>query len=911
MAVYPPVDGFFYLLTPMSRLLLLISLLFISSGICGQEQSVPLRFQDSYSDRPLDQVLDELNDSQALQVFYKRDWGISAFLITANSGDEVIPVINAVLNPAGFSALYYEGNLIILNQSGLDTYQYERWEEDNPLRDSYLLIGEGKPEDASQPVTISGYIRDGSDNSPLVGASIQAMETTNGTVTNYNGYYELSLLPGRYELISQYAGYEQQQLFIQVLNTGKLDIELFNQTVRLEEVTISALGQEEGVSEKIAGKEVIGIEAIKSLPAFMGEVDPVKSLISLPGVSSVGEGTAGYNVRGGDPGQNLLLQDQAIIYNSAHLFGFFSAFNPDLIRDVVLYKGGGPANYGGRVSSVLNVNLRNGNAKNFEANGGIGLVSSRLTIEGPIKKEKTSFIAGGRASYSDWLLKQMKDPDLYQSAASFYDLNFKINHIHDQKNVFNLSTYMSQDRFEFASDTTYFWKSRAATLSWSHIFSQELLMQTHLVYSNYQSDIENRQSAFAFDYNSGITNYNAKVDFSWSPNSAHKFDFGISTLYYGFELGSFDPLLNNENEDPVVIPDEQGLESAIYFNDEYSVSPNFSVVYGVRLSNYSTLGGTYYVFDPDRPKSESTIIDTLTYANNEIGNSFYGFEPRISLRWLLNIRTSLKASYYRTRQYVHLISNTTAISPVDFWKSSGYNLEPSTADQYTLGIFRNWKDNMYEASVEAFYKETDQVVDYKDGATILLNETLDADLLQGEGRAYGVELLVRKNRGRLTGWIGYTYSRSKRKFYNPVFEEETINEGDFYPANYDKPHDLSVVLNYKTSRRFSISLNFAYSTGRPITVPVSKFQYEDILSVLNYSGRNQFRIPDYHRLDLSFTLKSKLRKDKLINGEWVLSLYNVYGRKNPYSVYFTQRGNAFQLSILGSIFPSLSYNFKI
>jgi len=643
----------------------------------------------------------------------------------------------------------------------------------------------------------------------------------------------------------------------------------------------------------------------------MGEVDPVRSLTSLPGVSSVGEGTSGYNVRGGDPGQNLLMQDHAIIYNSSHLFGFFSAFNPDLIRDVVLYKGGGPATYGGRVSSVLNVNLRNGNAKEFQANGGIGLVSSRLTIEGPIKKERTSFIVGGRASYSDWLLKQMKDPDLYQSAASFYDLNLKINHIQDEKNVFNLSTYMSQDRFEFASDTTYFWKSRAATLSWSHIFSSNLLMQAHAVYSNYQSDIENRESAFAFDYNSGVTNYNGKLDFSWTPSQSHKIDFGVSSLLYEFDLGSFEPLLNNTNEVEQEMPREQGLENAFYINDEYTISPRLSLVYGVRLSNYLTLGGTYYEFDPNQAKSESTITDTLQFDNGEIAESFFGWEPRLSLRWLMNLQTSLKLSYYRTRQYVHLISNTTAISPVDFWKSSGVNLEPSVADQFTFGLFRNWNDNMYEASVEFYYKETDNLVDYKDGATILLNETLDADLVQGRGRAYGAEVLVRKNRGRLTGWIGYTYSRSKRQFYDERFEEETINDGDFYPSNYDKPHDLSVVLNYKTSRRFSISLNFAYSTGRPITVPVSKFQYEDLLSVLNYSERNQFRIPDYHRLDLSFTLKSKLRKDKLINGEWVLSFYNVYGRKNPFSVYFTQRGNAFRLSVLGSVFPSLSYNFKI
>ncbi len=885
--------------------------LFIVVAIPVAAQADGPSFPRAYENTPLPDVLKALNSETAYTFFYKDSWGLESLTITAGAGEAVVPVLEKVLENISYSLVVYENNIILLNQAGLSMYRYENWEDDDPLLDQYRIVGTGEPDEPGQKVVFSGYIRDGRDNSPLVGASIQVEGSATGSVTNISGYFEFALLPGRYTVVAQYAGYEPQTVPVQLINTGSLDFELFNETVRLEEVTISALGQEEGVSEKVAGKEVIGIEAIKSLPAFLGEVDPVKSLISLPGVSSVGEGTSGYNVRGGDPGQNLLMQDEAILYNSAHLFGFFSAFNPDLLRDVVLYKGGGPSNYGGRVSSVLNVNLRNGNAKEFEVNGGIGLVSSRLTVEGPIKKEKTSFIVGGRASYSDWLLKQMKDPDLYQSAASFYDANLKINHIHNKRNVFTLSTYLSQDRFEFASDTTYYWKSRAATVSWSHIFSPELLMQAHAVYSDYQSDITNDQELFAFEYNSGIRNYQGKLDFSWSPNKLHKVDFGFSSLMYEFNAGEYEPLKGNENEPAVTIPAERALENALYVNDEFSISPVLSLVYGVRLSNYLAMGGEYFAFTEGQPREEGTISDTLSFSNNEVYRELFGFEPRVSLRWLLNATTSFKASFYRTKQYIHLISNTTAISPVDYWKSTGYNLEPSTADQFTVGLFKNWRENMYEFSAETYYKRIDQVVDYKNGATILLNETLDADLIQGEGRAYGAEFLFRKNRGKLTGWLGYTYSRTERRFPDFQSEEETINGGSWFPSNYDKPHDLSVVLNYKTSRRFSISLNFSYSTGRPITVPVSKFQYENILTVLNYSERNQFRVPDYHRLDLSFTLKSGLRKDKLIDGEWVLSLYNIYGRKNPYSVYFTQRGNAFQLSILGSIFPSLSYNFRI
>jgi outer membrane receptor protein involved in Fe transport len=672
--------------------------------------------------------------------------------------------------------------------------------------------------------------------------------------------------------------------------------------VKLEEVTITAAGSQESVEEKVVGKEVMSIESIKNLPAFMGEVDPVKSLVTLPGISSVGEGTSGYNVRGGDPGQNLLLQDKAILYNSSHLFGFFSAFNPDLIRDVELLKGGGPANYGGRVASTLNVNLRNGNAKKYQAKGGIGLVSSRLMFEGPIKKDKTSFIIGGRASYSDWLLKALKNPELYQSSASFYDGNFKLNHIHNKNNKFELSAYISNDKFTFASDTTFSWKTHSVTAGWSHIFSEKLLMQTNLVYSNFESDIYNEEPVNAFDYYSGVRNFNGNIDFSWSPDASNTFDFGINSVMYDLNLGEFYPGESNTNEDLTELPHEKGLETALYANFVHDFSPRFSVNAGLRFTNYTLFDGQFYSFD-----ETGNATDTITSPDK----MYYGVEPRVSFRYLVSPSASFKASYYRTRQYVHLISNTTAVSPVDYWKSSSYNLKPSNADQYTLGFFKNFQDNRFEFSVEAYYKDIQNVIDYRDGATILLNETLESDLLQGTGRAYGVELLLRKNRGKLTGWIGYTYSRTERKFDQQSEGGETINNGEFFPSNYDKPHDLTFVMNYKASRRIVLNMNFSYSTGRPITTPVSKFQYGNLLSVLNFSDRNQFRVPDYHRLDLSVTLKGNLRKEKKINGEWVFSLYNVYGRKNPYSIYFNQEGSAFQLTILGSAFPSLTYNFTI
>ncbi len=403
------------------------------------------------------------------------------------------------------------------------------------------------------------------------------------------------------------------------------------------------------------------------------------------------------------------------------------------------------------------MNLRNGDSRDLKVQGGIGLISSRLLVEGPLKKDKTSFLISGRTAYPNWMLRQMKDPDLYQSAAGFYDLNLKINHTIDENNVLTFSGYLSDDNFEFASDTSYVWKTKAAILKWDHRFSNRFLMQTQAVVSDFQSNITNAQESYDFAYQSGILNYQGKVDFSYELGTAHKFDFGVSSLYYAFNNGEFLPGSENTISEEIIIPQENALESALYINDEFTITPRVSLVYGVRVSNYLALGGTYYEFDPNQPRSTSSISDTLNFAQGEIAKSYMGLEPRASFRWLVTPSSSLKVSYFRTKQYIHLISNTAAISPVNYWKSSGYNLMPSVADQYTLGFFKNWNDNLIEVSAEGYYKNIQQVVDYKNAATILLNETLDADLIQGNGEAYGLELLIRKNRGKLTGWGGYTY----------------------------------------------------------------------------------------------------------------------------------------------------------
>ncbi|WP_157494002.1 TonB-dependent receptor [Fulvivirga imtechensis] len=842
----------------------------------------------------------------ALRFFYKEEW-IENIRLTVANETNLSDLLSNILPQYGLGVVNYKNNWIIINRSATGTT-----DDENPLDEHVdYVVGEYKRNPTGEPVELSGHVRDGETGEILMGVQVATNDRKNGVISDLRGYYAFMLPTGKHIINVEYLGYESKELLFDLRSSGTVNLELFKKTVQLKEVTISATADDNNVKGIEAGKEVFSVESIKALPTFLGEVDPVKTITSLPGVSAVGEGTAGFNVRGGEAGQNLLMQDGVLLFSTSHLFGLVSTFNPDMVRDVLLYKGGGPANYGGRVSSVLNVNLRNGNDSKYKVHGGLGLISSRIILEGPIIKNRTSFIAGGRVSYVNWLLRKVNNSDLNQSSAAFHDVNVKVNHVINKSNIINVSAYSTTDQFKFASDTVYNWKSNGAAINWNHIYNKKLLSTFQFSGSKYFNDVFIEEGINQFEYSSSISTLNAKLDFNYEYSVNNRIDFGLHSLVYLFEPGKLTPGQSNLNTEPENLDSERSVESAVYVSNELSLTPSLSLVYGGRYSMYTLYGGTTYTYNDDAPKSVDSIVDTLKYGNSESVQTYDGIEPRLSLRFLINSKNSLKLSYYRTIQYVHLLSNTTAISPLDFWKSSGLNIRPATGDQVTIGYFRNMLDNTFEVSLEGYYKEVENVVDYKDGTTILLNDKLEADLLQGFGRSYGIEFLLRKNKGLLTGWFAYTYSRSERLFKSSEYKENEINRGNYFPANYDTPHNLSLVLNYKISRRFGISGNFTYSTGRPITVPVSKFNYEGIPAVLNFSERNQFRIPDYHRLDLSITLKSGFKKQKSIDGEWVFSVYNIYGRKNPYSVFFTQRGTAYKLSVLGSVFPSLTYNFKI
>lgn len=777
-------------------------------------------------------------------------------------------------------------------------------------RDDYFLLRQPEADET----VVSGRITDSGNGQPIVGAQIRVDELEGGTLTDIDGNFSLRLSPGRiYHFHLQYVGYESHYAIVGFSPFGassRIDASLFPESRQLESVTVTAERIDVNVKGELSGVERLNIEAIKALPPFMGEVDPVRSLTTLPGVSTAGELASGFNVRGGEAGQNLILQDGAPIYNPSHLFGFFSAFNPDMVSDVSLYKGGGPANFGGRVSSVLNVDLKNGDAGKHTIGGGVGLVSSRLSIEGPLKRGKSSYLVGGRLSYTNWLVRATDNLQLKNSSANFYDFTGKVFHTINENNFITLSAYASHDDFQLATDSVFSWGTLNASIRWDHTFNERVSSVLTAFNSNYASEVASRDDIEPFIYRNTINTTGLKYDMNFNKTDQLKFLAGMGINRVVLEPGKITPS-GEGNVVPIDMKDQHEIEAAVYVQSDLELSEKWGVSAGLRYSHFLRVGpDEIFTFDySDIQGRYPAIIDSMTYGTGDIIKTYGGLEPRLSLRYLIREDLSVKASYYRGYQYLHLISNTTSVTPQDYWITSGPYLKPAIGDQFSLGVFRNMKNNRYELSVEGFYKEIANTVDFIEGADITLNPALEAGLAQGQGLAYGVEALIRKNPGGLVdGWLSYTWSRSLRRFKSGAFT--TIDEGRYYPSSYDKLHNLSLVLNFQLAERTVLSANFNYSTGRPITIPVSKFSYDVYLSVLNYSRRNEYRIPDYHRLDVSIIFKDRPRKNKRWMGEWVLSVFNAYGRDNAYSIYFTRYGTAQKVSVLGTIFPSFSYNFR-
>ncbi|MEO9891138.1 TonB-dependent receptor [Aurantibacter sp.] len=771
---------------------------------------------------------------------------------------------------------------------------------------------------AQNSYTISGTITDASNGETLFGASVFLKGTTNGVVTNEYGFYSLTAPKGEYTLNVSYMGYNEISKAVTLDKNQKIDFEISEFSTALEEVVVTAEEPERALLRKPEMSVAkMNIGTVKKMPVVLGEVDILKSLQMLPGVTNNGEGTGGFHVRGGAGDQNLVLLDEAIIYNTSHMFGFFSVFNADAIKDVKLYKGGIPARFGGRVSSVLDVRQKDGNNKRFEATGGIGIISSRLALEGPLFKEKGSFLIAGRRSYADLLLKAAGE----DNSVSFYDLNLKTNYNINDNNKLYLSGYFGRDAFELGDSFSSSYGNSTGNLRWNHIFNEKLFSNLSAVVSRYDYDLG--ITAAEFDWISSISNYNLKYDLKYYFSNNFKLDFGASGIYYDFNPGQIIPTSDTAEVNPLLLDSKKAFESGIYVNAEHKLSEKLNAQYGVRISGFTRFGGQAMVdYANDQPVvynptlgiyERGIAVGETDYAKGDAIESFTNFEPRASLAYTLNENSSLKLGFSRAAQYIHLLSNTASATPLDVWTPSGEFVKPQLSNQYAFGYFRNFKDQVYSMEAEVYYKNTDNRIDYIDGSDLIGQNTIETEILNGESRAYGLELLFRKNEGNFTGWIAYTLSKSEQRTPGGSAGGLGINDGEWYNTPYDRTHDVSISGSYRLNDKWSFGTNLVFQTGRPVTYPNGQYEYEG-LSIASYAPRNSDRLPAYHRLDLSVNYKPNRKPEKRFKGEWVLGIYNAYNRKNAASISFGQNietgaNEATRTAIFGMV-PSLTYNFK-
>ncbi len=762
----------------------------------------------------------------------------------------------------------------------------------------------------SEIVTLSGYLKDKANGEGLIGATVFIPSLKTGVITNPYGFYSISVPQGSYAINFSYIGYQTQMPVINLDVSKQLNVLLEEDSEQIDEVVVTGEKKNRNVENLQMSMEKVQVKMIKKLPSFMGEVDIIKSITLLPGIQNGGEGSSGLYVRGGGPDENLMILDEAPVYNASHLLGFFSVFNSDAIKDVQVYKGGIPAEYGGKASSVIDIRMKDGNTQQLGMSGGIGNISSRLTVEGPVIKDKWSFIVSGRRTYADYLGRLAGVEALKENQLYFYDLNLKTNIEINDKNRIYLSAYTGDDYFKVGESIYMKWGNLTSTARWNHLFSNKLFSNTSLIFSRYNYNLGVPGSgADQFDWTSQISDYNFKEDFSWYLNSKNKLTLGVNMIYHHFEPGQVDANEKSYFTD-LKLANYNALDNSVYISNEQSIGPKLTMRYGLRYSYFQQIGKgkVREYLHPDNPK-ESEVIGIKEYGSGKlVPPSYHNLEPRLALKYMLTPESSIKASYNRMVQNLHLISNTNSPTPLDIWLPSSTYIKPLIANQVGLGYFRNFNNNMFETSVETYYKKMENVIDYVDGAELFLKENLETELLNGSGYAYGMELYVKKQEGRLTGWVSYTLARSMRKIPG-------INDGKAYPSTYDRTHDVSVVANYDLSKRWNFSTSWVFSTGNPTSYPIAKYDVQGN-TIYYYAARNSNRIPDYHRLDISFTYDFKKNERRKVQQSLNFSIYNLYARRNAYSVSFRQNednpnvSEATRLSIIGSMIPSVTYNFN-
>ncbi|MDP2724378.1 MAG: TonB-dependent receptor [Bacteroidales bacterium] len=774
-----------------------------------------------------------------------------------------------------------------------------------------IVIGE-KRQSTESTCSLSGQVMGSSDGHPIVGGTIYIVEFEKGTTTDEKGNYLLNLKPGKFTLVFNSLESIERTVKIDLRSSGILNINLDQNLYLLQEVEIKS-SQNDNVHGTQRGFEKLTGKMIKEIPVVLGEQDIIKVAMLLPGVTSIGEGAAGYNVRGSPTDQNLFYIEGTPVYNTSHLFGFFSAFNPDIIDNFTLYKGSIPARFGGRLSSIFDVGTKTGNMEHFSARGGISPITARFMIEGPIAKKKVSYIAGIRTTYSNWVLNLVKDPEIRNSKVYFGDAILGFDAQIDQNNKMKLFGYSSEDRIKLSNSTKYQFKNLGATLNWFHGFNSKHDLNITFIYSDYQFTEDNSELEIAaYRQNYRLNHNQVNVELNLRPSEKHTLTTGISGILYLLDRGKHLPLNDASTEVPINFGQEKAIESAVFLSDEWKISPLITIMGGLRYNLYSYLGSqNVYKYQPNSPLSSKTITDTLYFGNNVPIKTYGGLDYRLSAIFVLNPNLSIKGGYNRLHQYIFMLSNTVALSPTDNWKLADYNIKPMVGDQFSAGVYANFGKN-YEASIEGYYKNVNDLVEYKDGANLVISKVVEWDILQGNLEAYGIEMMIKKPFGRLNGWVNYSYAKSS-VLVNEKETGESINFGQRYPSNYDHPHTVNIVANFKSSRRLILSGNLIYSTGRPITYPTAIY-YQDGQKILHYSQRNEYRIPDYFRIDLSVKVEGNLFSRKLAHGVFIFSVYNVTGRKNAYSVYFKSEDgqiNGYKMSIFGTQIFSVTYDFKL
>jgi len=874
---------------------------------------------------PWKEALSKISASKAIKIYYSEDLKQINEVVLNTEQADLFGSVNTELEKIGLTLISYSDKQWVVVSQEDANISLAQWknkerliEDQKALEASETIFKIGDVANASNKkmVMVKGVITDELNNVPQIGATIEVDHGSDGTATDENGNYELSLPLGQNQLIVKSLGMVPRAIDILVYSDGNFNFTLQEESINLAEVVVTERAKDENIKRVQMGVEQLAIREIKKLPSFMGELDVVKSLLSLPGVSTAGEGIGGLNIRGGNTDQNLYLQDDIMYFNVSHALGFFSLFHPDLVESVKLYKGNIPAKYGGRLSSVLQTTSVTGNQKNWSIKGGVGLASSKISVDGPIIKDKLTLSFGARLSTVNWLLGLVQVPDVQSSKVNFYDMQGKLTYWLNSNSTMGVQVYHGEDAFKFGNNFKFDYRTQAVSAYYKTVFSANKYLNVRVVSGKYDSNLNDLLPANSSIFNSGVNYLSGKVDLTIEKSKDKSLNFGIETIRYDLNPGAILPGASDSEIDTRILNNENGIEMGLYGDATMPVTDKMTISAGLRLSGFGLLGEkTLRTYSTDSYFPENALTSMDAIGKGKLGSTYFGWEPRFSLNFETSESSSVKASFNRSYQYLSQISNSVAASPIDYWKLADNNIKPQNAQTVSLGYYKNFKKNVWETSVEVYYRDIKNVNDYRDFADLLANETLEQELLIGRGKNYGIELSVKKTIGKLTTRIGYTHARSlkKMKFDDASY---TLNQGNWYASNFDKPHDLQVLFNVSPSQRYSFNVNFNMGTGRPVSAPAGKYNDWNGVGIPIYGERNNYRLPVYHRMDLSLNIFPNYRTDRKLKGSWTLGLYNLYFRKNAYSVNYRQDSaggtvRAFKLSVLGTVFPSITYNFSI